>query len=117
MKDFKNVSVLKVSDLQAEIQAGNFGQQFEGLDGLMYVNLRGRSKEGKRQLLKVAITDKPSDMSVTFLKEVNGIEFYSCAAAQDKAARDSMLLAFGFKESKPSSKPAAGKPATERKKR
>lgn len=96
MLNFSKISVLKVSDLQREIEAGNFGQEFEGLDGNQYINLRGRSTDGKRQLLKVAVTSEPRDLSVTFLKEVHGIEYYSCAASRSEADINTMAAKFGF---------------------
>ena len=96
MLNFSKISVLKVEDLQKEINSGNFGQPFEGLDGVQYINLRGRSSDGKRQLLKVAVTNTPREMSVTFLKEVNGIQFFSCASAQSQENIAAMQAAFGF---------------------
>lgn len=112
MKDFSKMAVLKSADLQAEIESGNFGAQFEGLDGNMYINIKGRNTAtGRRQLLKVRIAKDQGDLQVALLKEVNGIEYYSCSAAQSKATCDNMLLAFGFKTA---SKPAASKPATAR---
>jgi len=119
MKDFSKISVLKAAELQSEIEAGNFGDTFEGLDGFEYFNLRGRNTAtGKRQLLKVRVTKNPGDLDVSLLKEVNGIEYFSCATKKGADARKAMLLKFGFKaEAKPAAKPAAGKPATERKKR
>lgn len=96
MLNFSNISVLKVEDLKREVLAGNFGQEFTGLDGLQYINLRGRSKDGKRQLLKVAVTSEPREMSVTFLKEVGGIQYFSCAATRSESDIAAMATAFGF---------------------